>query len=199
MRAGVALFVVLASAGAAAAQSADVGRRHARRANELASVGRCAPAIPEFTAAYEILKDPVILFNRAECHRKVGDGEKALADYKEFLQQLPTAPNRAAVEERIAALEKALNPQPEPAPPVPEIAAPEPQKPMPAFLDPHARGDLAVSVPAPAPAVERRGLPSWVWGVAAGVALAGAATAGYLYFGRPRTEIPQSSLGNYRF
>ena len=81
------------------------GRKHARKANQLADVNKCKAAIPEYTKAIHLLKDPTLLFNRGECYRRTGDAKKAIADYRKFLTQLPSAPNRAVVESQIAALE----------------------------------------------------------------------------------------------
>jgi hypothetical protein len=112
------------------------GRKHARKANQLADVNKCKAALPEYTKAIHLLKDPTLLFNRGECYRRTGDAKKAIADYRKFLTQLPSAPNRALVESQIAALENkkgapaavaaapAINPPV--APPVAPVAPPKP-------------------------------------------------------------------------
>ncbi len=94
--------------GSAAAQSAAEGRAQARKAGQLAARGKCVPAVAAYTKAFEILSDPVILFNRAECLRKLGRAEPALADYERFLVEFPNPPNKALVEQRIGALRKRL-------------------------------------------------------------------------------------------
>ena len=45
-----------------------------------------------------------MLFNRAECYRRIGEDEKAVADYRAFLEAVPAAPNRAQIEAKIATL-----------------------------------------------------------------------------------------------
>lgn len=101
----VLAFVVLAlGARAATADPEDGARKHAARANKLAAQNKCRAALSEFTRAYDVLKDPTLLFNRAECERKLGKVEDAVADYEHFLSDMPTAPNRASVEARIAEL-----------------------------------------------------------------------------------------------
>ncbi len=106
-------FQILAAVGtlmllsfSAWADDASDGRRRAQRASQLAAKGKCKQAIGEYDKAIAVLHDPALLFNRAECHRKLGNTEAALEDYNQFLSDLPTAPNRAQVESRIAELKK---------------------------------------------------------------------------------------------
>jgi tetratricopeptide (TPR) repeat protein len=94
------------------ADSEAAARKHATRANKLAAQNKCRSALPEFTRAYQTLKDPTLLFNRAECQRKLGNAEEALKDYQQFLTDMPTAPNRASVEEHIATLRATVQSQP---------------------------------------------------------------------------------------
>src|SRR4051812_3166523 len=89
-----------------AANAEAEGRKHARKANHLADINKCKAAIPEYSKAIRLLKDPTLLFNRAECYRRTGEASKAVADYRKFLVELPGAPNRAQVETQIAALDK---------------------------------------------------------------------------------------------
>jgi hypothetical protein len=95
---------------AANANAQVEGRKHARKANHLADINKCKQAIPEYTKALRLLKDPTLLFNRAECYRRSGEAAKAVADYRKFLVDLPNAPNRAQVETQIAALDKRAAP-----------------------------------------------------------------------------------------
>jgi len=80
--------------------------RDLRSAGWYASHGKCRKAIPLYNAAYSILRDPVILFNRGECYRELGRLNTALADYKRFLSVVPDAPNRRVVRQRIEELKK---------------------------------------------------------------------------------------------
>jgi hypothetical protein len=112
------------------------GVRHSRKAAALAGANNCQAAVPEYTKALHLLKDPVLLFNRAECYRTLGDRDAALVDYRQFLVEMPSAPNRARVEAHIATLEGAGKPSAaEPKivmAPVPASAAPgrEPAAPI---------------------------------------------------------------------
>jgi hypothetical protein len=258
MRVALALGVVLAMGlgtahQASAASAREEGRRHARKASRLSAAGKCRPAIPEFTRAYELLKDPALLFNRAECLRKLGDGKRAAADYREFLAQMPNAPNHKLVEARLSALDPSYVPAPpvevaeQAGPPAPVSRAPD-QSPAPPVAPPVApSGPVAEAVPptgtsaSPSaeavagaiPATEteappvalavplpvdrpapvglgerpppdpvtppRAGTSAWVWiGVAALAVTAGVVGGLYLH-GRSRTDVPTSTLGNYRF
>src|SRR5258708_39582587 len=133
--AGVVLVCLLA-AGAAAAREhhhehhehkADA-RHHLEKANALAGEGKCAAAVKEFTAAYETLQDPIVLFNRADCYRRLGENAQAPEDHRGVLKGFPAAPNRAEIEARLATLEKPPAPPPHPPPvtPRPPPGAPPP-------------------------------------------------------------------------
>ena len=88
----------------AVADSESAARKHAGKANHLASKNKCKAALPEFNRAYKTLKDPTLLFNRAECYRKLGKNEEARKDYEQFIADMPETPNRATVEARIASM-----------------------------------------------------------------------------------------------
>jgi tetratricopeptide (TPR) repeat protein len=117
----VAVIVIVGMVGwsAMAADSAASGRKHAAKANQLAAKNKCKSAVSEFTKAYKSLKDPTILFNRAECQRKLGNNADALKDYEQFLAGMPTAPNRAGVETRMATLREVMKAEMSAAPVVP--------------------------------------------------------------------------------
>jgi tetratricopeptide (TPR) repeat protein len=93
-----------ARAGSPAEHAIAEGRYHLRKANGLAGDDRCQAAIHEYTLALKKLADPVVLFNRAECYRRIGEDEKAVTDYRAFLEAVPAAPNRAQIEAKIATL-----------------------------------------------------------------------------------------------
>jgi len=200
----LAIAVVSATAQAAGTAAAQA---HARRANGLAAAGKCKQAIPEYNVAYRLLKDPALLFNRAECLRKVGQGKLALHDYRRFLEELPAAPNRKLVESRIAALDPAAAPieakQIVEAPPVETPPAPlPPPAPEPALQAAALRMPLpAAEPPPPAPAaaepapmlMAQRPPPAasapdsraWIWLSVAAVVVAGAAGGALYVTGKP--------------
>lgn len=193
----------------AAGGSVAEGKAHLKRANELAGDGDCAAAIEEYTKAYELLNDPVVLFNRGECYRRTGDGESAADDYHAFLEKVPNAPNRADIEAKLVALEapepsQREKPVVEPAPPPKTAEASRP----PAAPSPPATAPKPETKPTPAVAIQKApvqedsgpsgGSRPWVW-VALSVLAVGAGVAGYLVF-RPHDQPPpETALGNYRF
>jgi tetratricopeptide (TPR) repeat protein len=226
MSAGAGVLGTTSPAGAAtggdraALEAADEGRRHAQKAGELAAAGKCRQAIAEYDQALAVLRDPALLFNRAECHRRLGEAQKALEDYNQFLADLPRAPNRREVEAHIAELSKlapAAAPTPRFQPPPPTRAAtgsPEPERaeagaaapatPPPPAWAPTATGasteaGRAASAEAAPPADRgsREG-PPWMWLALGTVVAVGAGLAVYMIF-RDETNVPQSALGNYRF
>lgn len=155
-----AFAVLLSLGGRAQARGDDAAeaRKHAQRASNLAASGKCRQAVAEWNKAMAILRDPALLFNRGECYRKLGDADAALDDYRQFLSDLPKAPNRGEVERRIAELtaqknkekEKAKEsaPPPAPAPVPPVVAVPPPSPPATRPAEPAA---VAQESPAPVP------------------------------------------------
>jgi len=125
----LSLLSVVGGAARAASPSEHAiseGRYHLRKANGLAGDDRCQAAIHEYTLAFKKLGDPVVLFNRAECYRRIGEDEKAVADYRAFLEAVPAAPNRAQIEAKISTLNATLLARPEvkPSP----VAGPAPAR-----------------------------------------------------------------------
>jgi tetratricopeptide (TPR) repeat protein len=192
-------------------ESSSEGRKHLKLANALAGEGDCAAAIEEYTKAFELLDDPAVLFNRAECYRRTGDAENAVDDYRAFLDKVPSTPSRAAIEAKIVALEApeptprekpaAEPPVPPPPPPPPKVAE-APAPPPPPAPRPEVKPEPAIVIQrAPTSAGEDAGPAGgsrpWVW-VALSVLVVGVAVGGYLLL-RPRDEPPPDTvLGNYR-
>jgi tetratricopeptide (TPR) repeat protein len=233
VRAGIALGFLLAFAAGGAAQARDsdpvaVGRYHLRKANQLAGEDHCHSAIHEYTLAYEKLQDPFVLFNRAECYRRLGQAEKAVSDYRAFLEAVPAAPNRADIEAKISALAALTEPKPPAAPPSEPAATapPLPPPPPPAFTEPPhqpvvvlppveiqppareppapARPAAVLSQPVPAASATEtdsaggHGGHLWLW-IAIGAAVVGGAAGAYVALRSPSTTPPPTDLGNYKF
>jgi tetratricopeptide (TPR) repeat protein len=62
-------------------------------------------ALVEFKEAYRLKSDATFLYNIAQCHRKLGHVDDALAFYKTYLRRAPDAANREKVDRRILELE----------------------------------------------------------------------------------------------
>jgi hypothetical protein len=224
----LALGVALTAAAAPEADRVVDGRQHARRGARLLEAGKCRAAVRELTAAYQLLGDPALLFNRAECLRKLGERQAALYDYRQFLLDLPNAPSRTLVQARIAELDpSAPPPPPVEAPPPPAVvltgdaaalaestpdggapvaAGPVAEAPAPEDPAPLPRATLAPTPimrldeeAGPEPVTRRSSGKGWIWFGAVVAVLAAGATAGWLVYGRTRTDVPTSALGNYHF
>ena len=216
----LAAAVALSIAEPAPAHARDAvteGRYHLRKANGLAGNDRCEAAIKEYSLAYEKLHDPVVLFNRAECYRRVGEDASAAADYRAFLDAVPGAPNRAEIEAKIASLD--LSPPPAAAPAAargapagasrsapavisgaPSLAAPAPSgaPAAPLVAPPTATEGLVAAPSTEEPPGSRHHDGPWMW-AALGVAVAGAAVGTYFVLRTPGATPPSTELGNYRF
>ena len=180
------------------------GRSHLKRANALAGEGDCEAAIEEYTKAYDMLDDPVVLFNRGECYRRTGDCDNAVDDYREFLEKVPSAPNRADIEAKIAILgaprRSLFSPSPQAAPgpaPPPAVARPARPRPRP---EP-AAAPVAVKRTAEAAAADtrRRAAAALVGVDRAGRAGRGGRDRRLVMFRPQESQPPDSMWGNYRF
>ena len=81
-------------------------KTHYARGTSYYNLGRYGEALAEYEAAYLAVQDPPFLFNIAQCQRKMGKDQEALAAYRSYLRVAPNAPNRPEVQKRIAELEK---------------------------------------------------------------------------------------------
>ena len=232
LRALAALAVVAAwvlCAAPALAQPAVEGRAQARKAGQLAAQGKCGPAVQAYTRAFQILGDPAILFNRAECLRKLGRLEQALADYERFLVEMPKAPNKPLVEQRIEGLRERLNMSAAGTSVAAKPSrsgkagrsrlepAPHADAPTAAIIDDEPI-DEEEELPAPAPVPDWKppgatdtadltasaddrdeGVSPWVWAGLGAVVVAAAFVAGFFVLRKNDTDAPESLLGNYQF
>jgi tetratricopeptide (TPR) repeat protein len=91
-------------------------RQHSRQGTALYNLNRFQGALREYEASYLAAPDPALLFNIAQCHRKLGRRAEAIDFYRTYLRNAPHAPNRAEVERRIDELQTASDPPPRGAP-----------------------------------------------------------------------------------
>jgi hypothetical protein len=95
------LVALLALASAAHAQDFQAAAKHFADAQAAFGRKHFHVAATEFQAAYDITKDPVLLYNIGEAWQKAGEGKKAVASYKAYLKAQPTAQDRADVQNRV--------------------------------------------------------------------------------------------------
>jgi hypothetical protein len=112
---------------AATAPDMLTARRHFMAATEALKTGDPARAAREFEAARRITRDPQLLFNIAEAHRKAGDAKAALQSYRGYLAATPGAPDREDVEKTIRELEAELKPKTAAAAPAATATAVSPE------------------------------------------------------------------------
>ncbi len=185
----------------------DVARNHANQGRELYEQGQHEAALEQYQAAYEIAPVAAVLFNIGQCHRHLGNCERALVFYQGYLRDAPDAPNRTAVEELISRCQEELAQVPDEPDEPPAVE--DPQEP-PDVEDPQetplegsgplnsgeeATGQTPVqepSVPTPVRPVYRRW---WFWTIV-GVVVVGAATSAALVvtLDEPTVVQPSGSL-----
>jgi hypothetical protein len=147
------------------AQDFEAAARHFSAAQDAFGKQHFHDAAAEFEHAYEITKDPVLLYNIGEAWQKAGQGKKAVASYKAYLKANPTAQDRADVQKRIKMIEgknfkiadqsaPVKNEPPVTAATPPVVASPAPKKEetlAPDFDAPAASPAPAVAEPVAAP------------------------------------------------
>ncbi len=100
--------VVLVATTAGADDVRLTAQRHFAAGDKLFRAGDYRGAIAEFEAADALLPSPILAFDLALCHEQLGEQERAVLRYRDYLARSPMAPNRADVEQRVARLDAAL-------------------------------------------------------------------------------------------
>src|SRR5438270_10952420 len=99
---GVASFFLLWSAPFAHAQDKkQQAREHYEAGARKFDIGKYDEAAAEFQAAYEIVGDPVLLYNIASSYQLAQNAERALFFYTSYLRTNATAPNRPEAQQRV--------------------------------------------------------------------------------------------------
>ncbi len=136
---------VPARAAAPADPRTEAAREHARQGDAYYKLEKYTNAIGEYEQGYLAKPDPSFLFNIAQCHRLMGQGNEAIKFYRRFLNDAPpNMPSRAVAEKHIRDLEDAAKADMQP-PPVAAPAAPPPRvaspiTPLPSASPPPATG-----------------------------------------------------------
>lgn len=176
----LSLFSLILLLPAARAQDFEKAGKFFAAAQESFGKKHYTSAATLFQGAYDITKDPILLYNIGESWEKAGEAKKATSAYDAYLKAQPKAADRADVLKRVKAIKSkkqklpnqsdpgdnpkaalaALEPPPTPpAPPTPPPAPPEPAAPP-----PQAKTELVKPTfeepPKPAPAPPPEALPA---------------------------------------
>lgn len=123
----VLLAAVLVCSPVLAQDAATDEARGAFAAGQAAySAGRFAEALGYFERAYELTREPDLLYNIATVHDRLRHDAQALEAYRGYLEARPDAEDRANIEARIAVLEEAARSETH-APPAEVEVEPEPE------------------------------------------------------------------------
>jgi tetratricopeptide (TPR) repeat protein len=94
-----------AAPAAPAAATGEQGEAKARadfkRGKTAYDLGRFDEALAAYTSAYEAKPLPAFLFNMAQCHKQMGNWERASFFYKRYLALSPSAKDEAAVKKLV--------------------------------------------------------------------------------------------------
>jgi tetratricopeptide (TPR) repeat protein len=137
-----------AEKGDAAARAA---RRELQRAEAAFNLGKFEQALAGYEAAYQAKPLPALLFDIAQCHRHLGNSDRALFFYRRYLALDPNSANRATVDQLIAETERRRDSGSGVVPP-PTTAIPPPGSgPTAVAPPPVAAPPLSLSPPPPGP------------------------------------------------
>lgn len=155
-------------------------RMHFQQGKAAFELGNFQEALGQYKTAYRIAPLPGFLFNIGQCHRNLGDLDKAVFAFRLYLRKRPEAPNREAVLQLIKELERRIGERD------------RQQKKVPVYL-PESRPITERPQPPPPPPtpVYKRW---WLWTLV-GLAAGGAAVG--IYFGVKSREpsLPDTPLG----
>jgi tetratricopeptide (TPR) repeat protein len=110
---GVAGARPATAAGTAAApamptDNARPGRARFEMAETKFNLGRFEEAAADYQAAYEAEPLPAFLFNIGQCHRNLGNYERAQFYFRRYVELDPRSPNRADAEQLIAEMDRMM-------------------------------------------------------------------------------------------
>jgi Tetratricopeptide repeat len=179
--AAIALAAALALDGRA---SAAVDKRELQAREDFAA-GRYQEALEIFAKLYAEKLHPNYLRNIGRCYQNLGDPDKAISAFREYLRKARaiSPDERAEVEGYIKEMEElAARRQPPPAAPLAPAAPPEPPPRLPTPTAPAPAPALTLTAtppraPAPAPAPAPFYTRWWFWTLVGGAALVGGLAA----------------------
>jgi tetratricopeptide (TPR) repeat protein len=154
------LALTLTAPGQVSADAAHEAQTLAHRSALEYDLGHAEDALRDIERAYLLDPLPGLLFNLAQCHRKLEHWKQAEEAYRNFLHHRPNAPNRETVLELIEEMKReqataaipelaAPRPLPAPLPPRPEPRSPLPPESM--VAPPAPVAPVAAAPPQPVP------------------------------------------------
>lgn len=218
----VVSVMLLGLVAVAHASPVDDARQHYQAGTAAFNLGDFAKAVIEYKAAYTAKQDPTFLYNIAQAARLAGDLPTALFFYKSFLRNMPNAPNKQEVRDRISSLETQIQEQRRPpnetAPPNtletkpahPETTTPsQPETPSvvekPAEPKPETTTTVApTESPRSEPVAEKTEKTPvykkwWLWTIVGVVVVGAAVGVGVAVAMSGHSTAPNSDLGNTAF
>jgi tetratricopeptide (TPR) repeat protein len=168
----VLLTLVFACVHARADEDTRAARQHFTRGSTLYDLGKFREAAQEYEQAYAAKSDPALLFNIGQAYRRASDYAAAMNAYRAYLRNLPSAPNRGAVEEHLRWLQQQRDALPSAA--APPVVSPTPAAPA-----------LAATPPSSAerPPLYRKW---WLWTAVGAVAVVGVAVGVAVAYSVPK-------------
>lgn len=165
MRLALLLLLLPITLGGAPALAQDASTDEARGAfaagQAAYTAGRFAEALGYFERAYELTREPDLLYNIATVHDRLRHDAQALDAYRRYLEARPDADDRANIEARVRVLEGAIERE-SAAPPPEHVALPEPEPEPEPQREPRPGAQASDAGPGP-----------WIVAIAGGVLLAG--------------------------
>lgn len=125
-------------------------------ANQAMDEGRYSSAARDYTAAYDISKDPVVFFKIASAHDKAGACDVAVTWYRRYLDEAKPEPKFAQLaQERIDACKPIVEPTPAPT-------ETQPTDTQPTDAQPTEAAPMESSTPTPGLATSKRKDAAWL-------------------------------------
>jgi tetratricopeptide (TPR) repeat protein len=192
-------------AAAAADPSEERARAEFKKGKTAYDLGRFEDALKAYSAAYELKPLPGFLFNMGQCHKQMGNWERAVFFYKRYVSLAPSAKDAQTVRKLIEDCEAKQAEQKRKDEEAERLRKEEAEKARLAALAAASRpteppvGGLERPPPPGTEPVGTDKAPAyttwWFWtAVGVAVAVAGGATAAGVVAGQPRAATP--SLGN---
>jgi tetratricopeptide (TPR) repeat protein len=192
----LALVVVAWCARTVSADDRARARAAFRAGSQHYNLGEFQAALDSFREAYRNFEDPSFLYNIAQCERQLGHTREAVREYRAYLNNAESAPNRDSVRETIAQLQKEIDAEDERAraAAATPVVAPPPTTVTPTTVAPPPAAALVAAPPSP---VERKPAYKkwWPWTIVGGVLLAGGAATAAILLTRPNAPTAPTTLG----